>query len=211
MQTGDIVLFSDTTFLPSRVIEFASQSMYSHIGIILNGDDCKLLQSIPNLLKGKTYILESTGFSDIPDAEDNKIKWGVQIRDFEKVKDEYNGRVFHRSLKCTRDENFYNTLQKVHSFVHGKSYNTSPLEWFDLLIGKDYGNESESNEAHELSSFVCSTLVAYIYKNLELIAFGKERDFSIVRPKDFGSENFTNDTRRINFTNCILDEEVRIK
>ena len=194
MQTGDIILFSDTTFLPSRIIEFASQSIYSHIGIIV-----KDILGLPN---DKIFILESTGFSDIPDALDSKIKWGVQIRAFEKVKNEYNGRIFHRALSCDRTAEFYETLEKVYSFVHDKSYNTSPVEWFNLLIGKEVIDE-DSLSSH--TSFVCSSLVAFIYKNLDLIS---THEFSLARPKDFGTEDFGADKRRVTFINCILDKEI---
>ena len=199
METCDIILFSDPHFLPSRIIEFSSQSIYSHVGIIVK--DCLGLTG--------TYILESTGFSDIPDATDNKIKWGVQIRPFDKVKEEYDGSVFHRRVTCIRDEEFYKNLESAYAIVRDASYNTSPLEWFSLLIGKDVDREYVVH-----NSFVCSTLVAFIFEKLNLIS--RDEDFSLVRPKDLGTElrrdvDANASTSRVKFINCTVEYEIKIK
>jgi hypothetical protein len=208
MQTGDIILFSDTHFLPSRIIEFSSHSIYSHVGIIVK--DCLgLPASTSSPSTSGVYILESTGFSDIPDAEDNKIKWGVQIRPFDKVKDEYNGSVFHRSLHCDRNDEFYKNLEEAYSLVKDATYNTSPVEWLSLLLGKDLFHENESSSHGDVASLVCSTLVAFIYQKLGLIS--KHCDYALVRPKDLGTEIDSAGDQRIKFKNCIVEKEVQIK
>lgn len=215
MQPGDIILFSDTHFLPSRIIEFSSHSIYSHVGIIVK--DCLGLPSSGDVGNGTDgiYILESTGFSDIPDAKDNKIKWGVQIRPFNKVKDEYNGSVFHRSLHCDRNEDFFQHLEEAYSLVKDATYNTSPIEWLSLLLGKDLFHENEPSSSHgDVASLVCSTLVAFIYQKLGLIS--KHADYALVRPKDLGTEFDDGDSdvvndQRIKFKNCIVEKEIQIK
>jgi hypothetical protein len=210
MQTGDIILFSDTHFLPSRIIEFSSHSIYSHVGIIVK--DCLGLPTSTSPSSGDVgvYILESTGFSDIPDAEDNKIKWGVQIRPFDKVKDEYNGSVFHRSLHCDRNDVFYKNLEEAYSLVKDATYNTSPVEWLSLLLGKDLFHENGSSSPHgDVASLVCSTLVAFIYQKLDLIS--NHCDYALVRPKDLGTEIDSAGDQRIKFKNCIVEKEVQIK
>lgn len=193
MQTGDIILFSDVHFIPSRIIEFCSQSKYSHVGLIVK--NCLGLEY------DKTFILESTGFSDIPDAKDGKIKWGVQIRDFEKVKEEYNGDIYHREIICNRDETFYKKIQEAYNIVHDKSYNTSPIEWFSLLVDKDFCDNIEN-------SFVCSTLAAFVLKQLGIIEH--KDDTNLTRPKDLGTEYQEKD-RRIKFINCVINDEIQIK
>ncbi len=220
MQTGDIILFSDTHFLPSRIIEFSSHSIYSHVGIIVK--DCLGLPAstsspspdVDGVDVGRdtdgVYILESTGFSDIPDAEDNKIKWGVQIRPFDKVKDEYNGSIFHRSLHCDRNDEFYKNLEEAYSLVKDATYNTSPVEWLSLLLGKDLFHENASSSPRgDVASLVCSTLVAFIYQKLGLIS--KHCDYALIRPKDLGTEIDSAGERRIKFKNCIVEKEVQIK
>lgn len=193
--TGDILLFSDKTFLPSRIIEYVTDSKYSHAGIILKNP----IYINPSL-KG-LYLFESTGLTDIVDIEDKKLKTGVQIRPLEDVFKEYNGAIFWRKLGVIRDQNFNKIIKKVHDEVHNKPYDTNPKEWVESLFNIQIG------DVQLTSRFFCSAMVTYVYEQLGLV--DKNTPWSIVRPKDLGTENES--TNRIKFINCILDKEVLIK
>ena len=85
LETGDIVLFSGNYFL-SHIIEYFTNSNYSHVGVILKN---------PNLGDAKfkgIYLLES-GFENTPDPENNRIKKGVQIINFEEKFTTERGRI----------------------------------------------------------------------------------------------------------------------
>ena len=102
--TGDIILFSDKSFIPSLLISYFTNSKYTHIGMILK-DPTYIKEDLKGL-----YIFESTGLSSINDAEDNKNKFGVQIRKFEDVYNNYNGAIYWRKLNVNRNELFYFNL-----------------------------------------------------------------------------------------------------
>ena len=193
--TGDIILFSDITYIPSRIIEWVTGSKYSHVGIILKDPTF-----INPLLKG-LYILESTGLSSIVDSEDNKRKTGVQIRKLENVCNDYNGAIFWRKLHALRDEEFKRKITEIHTKVHDKPYDVQPIDWLKSMFNDRYGSLQIT------SRFFCSALVTYIYDVLGFVA--SNTPWTIIRPKDLGTENLA--TNRIKFVNCIVDNEVMIK
>ncbi len=71
-ETGDLLLFKETWWF-SRLIQYFTNSKYSHCGIIIKDPS---FTDIP--LQG-LYLLESTGFLKTKDAEDNVSKFGVQL------------------------------------------------------------------------------------------------------------------------------------
>lgn len=175
LETGDIILFSDTTFIFSRVIEWVTGTPFSHIGIVWK-NPC---------IDGKYYkglhIFESVGMSDIRDVENGQFKFGVQIRPLEKVVEEYNGRVWVRQLSCVRDDTFLENLSRVHSRVHGVTYDLDPRDWFRVLFDIDVGDTIKTNE------MFCSALVAFVYDQLGLLKDRENVKWSLVRPCDFSS------------------------
>lgn len=193
--TGDILLFSDKTYIPSRIIEYVTDSKYSHTGIILR-DPTYINPDLKGL-----YILESTGCSNIMDAEDKKIKFGVQIRKFEPVYETYDGAIMWRRLHIDRDEKFCQTIKDIHDVIHNKPYDINPKDWVESLFDIKLGNVQVT------SRFFCSALVTYIYDKLGLV--DKGTPWTIIRPKDLGTENIQ--TNRIKIINCILDKEIVIK
>jgi hypothetical protein len=209
-ETGDIILFSDKTFIPSRLIEYFTDSKYSHIGVVLK-DPIYINPSFMDIKSYKhdesckyekgLYILESTGLSSITDIEDSKCKFGVQIRKLEDVCKNYDGAIFWRKLNTTRDNDFYTKISEIHKIVHGKPYDINPIDWISTLFDVNLGTTRLTNR------FFCSALVAYIYTKLGFIS--DNTHWSIIRPKDFGTESQTNN--RIQFTNCTLDDECIIK
>lgn len=193
-ETGDILLFSDKTFIPSKMIEFFTDSKYSHVGMVLK-DPLFIDEKLNGL-----YILESTGFSDINDVEDNEKKLGVQIRELNKVCEEYNGAVFHRKLITVRDEEFYRRFSEAHEVIHNKPYDVRPVDWIKALIDVDV------RKVNDTKRFFCSALVAYVYDKLGLIK--GEVVWDLIRPVDFGTENIKK--KRLEF-NCVLKDEEVIK
>ena len=98
-ETGDVLLYSNKTFIPSLLVEDFTHSKYSHAGMILKDP------VFPNdTLKG-LYILESTGYIKAKDVEDHKDKIGVQINKLSKVYDITNGDIvlYWRRLVTNRD------------------------------------------------------------------------------------------------------------
>lgn len=194
-ETGDIILFSDVSYIPSRIIEWVTGSKYSHVGIVLKDP-----VYINPLLKG-LYILESTGVSDISESEENKKRAGVQIRKLKSVCDQYNGAIFWRKLHTLRDTEFYKKITEIHTMVHSRPYDLHPTDWLKSLLNNKYGNVQITDR------FFCSALVTYIYDVLGFVA--PDTPWSIIRPKDLGTENIS--TNRIKFINCTLDNEIMIK
>jgi hypothetical protein len=209
-ETGDIILFSDKTFIPSRLIEYFTGSKYSHIGIVLK-DPIYINSSFTNIELYKhdesckyekgLYILESTGMSNITDVEDNKFKFGVQIRKLEDVCKSYDGAIFWRKLNVPRDNNFYAKISEIHKLIHAKPYDINPIDWISTLFNINLGT------THLTNRFFCSALVAYIYTKLGFMS--DNTCWSIIRPKDFGTEHSFNS--RAQFINCTVDDEIVVK
>lgn len=202
--TGDILLFSNKTFIPSRMIEYLSGSIYSHVGIILK-DPTYIKPELTGL-----YILESTGLTDVRDAEDNVIKTGVQIRCLVDVCKEYDGAIFWRKLHYERDEKFYQIIAEVHAEVYNKPYDFDLIDWLEGLLN------IQLTDVHRTSKFFCSAMVTYIYHRLGFI--DDNTPWTIIRPKDLGTEfstastlYFANDVSRINIINCTLDNEIMVR
>lgn len=194
-ETGDILLFSDRSFIPSRLIEYFTDSKYSHVGIILKNPTC-----IDTDLNKGLYLMESTQFTDIVDSEDKKLKSGTQIRKLEDVYAEYNGAIFWRKLNTLRDEKFYQILTDAHSVVHNKPYDMNPKDWIESLLNIKFG------DVQVTSRFFCSALVTYFYDRWGFV--DKSTPWTIIRPKDLGTENVL--TNRIKLI-CDIDKEVVIK
>lgn len=192
--TGDILLFSDRTFFPSRMIEYFSESKYSHAAIILR-DPTYIDPKLTGL-----YIMESTGLTDIPDVEDKKLVTGVQIRPLYDVYKEYDGAIYWRKLNEVRDENFNNIMLNVYTCAHNKPYDINPKDWIEALFDIKLGDEQLT------SRFFCSAFVAYVYTNLGFIS--NKTQWTIIRPKDLGTENVSDN--RITLS-CNIDNEFVIK
>jgi len=202
--TGDIILFSDRTYIPSLIIEYLCGSKYSHVGMILK-DPTFIKSDLTGL-----YILESTGSTAIPDIEDNKVKTGVQIRRLEDVCKEYQGAIFWRKLHIERDVNFNKIIEEVHNDIYNKPYDFDPRDWLEGLLNIKF------SDTHRTSKFFCSALVTYIYYRLGLV--GEDTPWTIIRPKDLGTEFslvpsrfFGTDASRVNISKCTLDKEVMVR
>ena len=93
-----------------KLISCFTKSKYTHSAIIVRDPPwCHDLKGL--------YILESS-LETFPDAEDNEIKFGVQLVDFHKMMNDFLGDVYVRRLNCKRDDNFNNNLIKAQSITH---------------------------------------------------------------------------------------------
>ena len=189
LETGDIILFNGNYFL-SHIIEYFTKSTYSHVGIILKN---------PNLgdatFKG-IYLLES-GFEKTPDPENNRIKKGVQIINFEEKIKNYKGCIYVRKLHCTRDEKFYEKIIQIHSAVHNIPYDLHPIDWIKAYYQLDIGNTQKEN------TYWCSALVTFVY--VELGFLDKNIPWSLISPQDLSSSS-----NKLKFINCTLDDDKQI-
>lgn len=171
LKTGDLILFSGSESILSKIVQYFTNSSYSHIGMIVK-DPC--FTSPP--LKG-IYLWES-GFEDFEDSEDGELKLGVQISDFNKVVKEANSnstKLYVRKL----NHNIIivsNKLDNIHNVVHNKPYDIVPRDWIEALKRKD-------DDPQKTDRFWCSALVGYIYTKLGFLP--KDTDWSILRPSDF--------------------------
>ena len=201
-QTGDIILYQhkyrwisawDYLFnVIDYVIQVGTCSKYTHVAVVVkdpvwNKD-----------LKGY-YIIESNR-ENIPDAEDHKIKMGVELIPLEYVySDSLKGNyLFHRKLHCVRDENFYNKWNDIHKVIHNKPYDILITDWIKALFKWNIG------DTHKTNTFWCSALAAYIYCKLGFLE--KDIDWTLVSPVEFSCKQ-----KQLKFINCTLDDEVKLK
>jgi len=175
LDTGDIVLFKGNGYL-SRVLEYIGRSDYSHVGIVLKNP-----RFIPHLEDG-LYLLES-GYNAIPDSENNKLKYGVQIHLLEDIlKTCDKGTVFVRRITCNRDEAFYEKWKSIHSDIHDKPYDINPLDWIEAEYNL-FCPFRISSRFQKIDKFWCSALVTYILHALDLV---EDVNWSLVAPREFG-------------------------
>lgn len=179
LETGDVLLFRGTTWL-SWFIEWFGWSSYSHVGIVVKNP--KFLN--PELEDG-TYILESS-WNNTPDAEDKKMKFGVQLHLLDEVLVEYpKGSVFVRHIKCERNSTFYATLAKVHQDIHDKPYDMNPWDWL-CAIYNQLCPLATNSQFQQTNTFWCSSLVSYLFYQWGFIS--PVVNWSLICPKEFSEQ-----------------------
>jgi len=198
LKTGDLILFCGNIsgFMGcfSDFIKCATHSNYSHIGMILKDPSF-----IHPSLKG-TYVWES-GWEDFDkDAQDGKVKLGVQITPLaEIIKNFQKSIVIVRKINCDPSHFSNETLEKIHNVVYDKPYDIVPTDWVEALFRKD-------PTPQRTDRFWCSALVGYIYTKCGILH--PTTDWTILRPSDFSV-----DGEHLMFTKgCSLSHsETRIK
>ena len=189
LKTGDLIFFTGhkTGWLQyfSSLIEYATHSNYSHIGMILKDPTF-----IDPTLKG-IYVWES-GWEGEYDPQDGELKLGVQITPIHEILKNFEGsNVIVRKVKCDPILFSDRNLKKVHSTVYNKPYDVIPKDWIMAFFRKD-------GEPQKTDRFWCSALVGYIYTKCGVLQ--KQTDWSILRPSDFSL-----DGELLNFNdNCSL-------
>ena len=202
LNTGDILLFHWNTKCNTslncclsfygKLISCFTKSRYTHSAIVIR--DPPWRQDLKGL-----YILESS-LETFPDAEDNEIKFGVQLVDFQKMLDDFHGDVYVRKLECKRDKQFNLNLIKAQSIVHNRSYDTNVLDYIKA------GFQIYNGNTHRLKTFYCSSLVIFIYIKLEFL--DEDLPWSVLAPSVLGTEP---GIKHLTFKNCKLSNEIKIK
>ena len=194
--TGDIILFEDKSHNSwldylSYLIQYFTDSKYSHVGMVVKDP----------LIKGKTikglYLLESTGLDHMIDIDDHKTKFGVQIVDLHKRLQSDDDIFYYRKLNKDRDETFIDLYNKTYVIVKDKPYDINPLDWCKADFDLKKGNVQKTN------TFFCSALVSFMLVSLNILP--RDIDWTIMRPKDLGTENGT----RLDLS--MYNKEIQIK
>lgn len=201
-QTGDILLFHWKPICGDAynccitvfgcLIELFTKSKYTHSAMIIRDPPWR-----PDL-KG-LYILESS-LEKFTDAEDQEIKFGVQLVEFDQMINDFHGDIYWRSLDCVRDERFKLNLLKAHSKVHNRPYDTIPIDYIRAGLYIHHGDEQRKN------FFFCSSLVIFMYICLGLL--DKNLPWTVLPPSALGTEKFV---KHLEFKNCLLYDEIKIK
>ena len=147
------------------------------------------------------YVWESAGWDNITDAEDQRIKFGVQVRDLTHIVDNYDGQVWIRKLQCQRDSVFFERLRYAYAVADDKPYDEDPLNWIRTLFDINIGN------VWQTSTFSCSALVGFVYTALQVLH--RDTPWALVWPKDL-SQKSNRQFKYIN-DNGTLGRQQRIK
>lgn len=184
LETGDVLLFSDKTYWFSRVVEYFTCSEWSHVGIVLKN---------PTYLNEKLtgiYLWES-GLEDLPDVEDGKYKFGVQIVDLVKKMDEYNGKIVLRKINNISNKYFKSRnknkelqakLKVIHNTLQDCPYDDNP---FDLLCAW-LQIDPMGWDKRRLNRVFCSAFVGYVYTELGYL--NKNTNWSLIEPKHYSEK-----------------------
>jgi hypothetical protein len=188
-KTGDIILFNTTSGWFAKMVEYFTNSLYSHVGMIVKDPEFteKPLVGL--------YFWESSR-EVFPDAEDNEIKLGVEIVDLEKIL-QHNTNLYYRKLVL--EDGFeldHKKLAEIHKVAHNKPYDYNILDWILAWFKTDITSQKTDR-------FWCSALVGYIYTKLGLLP--EDTDWSILTPKDFSTEK-----SGFPLQHCHLEPEVKI-
>ena len=108
---------------------------------------------------------------------------GVQIVDLHKRLKANDDVFYYRKLNKERDDQFIDLYNKAYAIVKDKPYDINPTDWCKAEFDLKKGNVQKTN------TYFCSALVSFLLVALSLLP--KETDWTIMRPKDLGTENGT--------------------
>lgn len=199
-KTGDLLLFEHTYDWSNlkdllfntmdSIISFFTKSKYTHTGIIIKDPSWR------QDLKGY-YFLESN-WEFYADSEDQEVKIGVELVPLKRIfEDNRTNRLYYRKLECDRGDEFKEKLIKAQSIAHNRPYDMDLIDWIKAAFNIHIGNEQNKKR------FWCSALCAFIYVQLDILP--ESLDWSIVSPKELGTENMS---QALAFQNCIMKPEV---
>ena len=173
MGTGDVILLHGTQWY-SLIIKGLTGGWYTHVGVVVRDPPHNLLQlyKVPPDEDG-LYILESS-----PHTDDGRTGGGVQLSPLgqwlQKKKKFYaieRGDTFFVSWRRLHFENYEKSEKRptkhFPSFVrflfdaHERSYERDSIELFQCA--------RKANKKEDLSSIFCSELVAWAFKELNLL------------------------------------------
>lgn len=149
--TLDVCLFSGAPVWPSKLIEWALGTAYSHVALGLRNPTY-----IDESLVG-TFIVES-GEEVRPSAVGGKIVWGVQMQDWQWIVESYEGRVYMRKLRwISRPDNLAESIEAAWNRAKGAKYDDNIVD----LLRADFG-WALRGDCRKTTEFVCSAFAAYV-------------------------------------------------
>lgn len=188
----DIVFFRGRGEPVSNLIswferEIVGNGDWTHVGLLINSEVCNL-----GLEKGRWYVFESTmsRFTDIPDEISHKGKFGVQIRDFEKLIDKYIGGMaigklinnpYEQDLTSIGKKRFRKKFTKILKSYLSIGYDDNLISLLSVPI--KCCRPIRDTFINTRGRYFCSELVGCIYQDLGML---KDRN-----PSDMFPINFT--------------------
>jgi hypothetical protein len=169
----DLILFKGARQLEKldQGTKVSTSDMFSHAGMIVTSD---ILDDV-RVKPGKLYIWESTMSGRLTDGVkniDNKVQFGVQLRDFDKVMKGYDANPDTRIAVCHLKRSPKLSGQVKRDFtqffkkVNGTGYDYVPRSLLSVVCGcfRKETTEKEDNE-----KLFCSELVAYCWKEMSIL------------------------------------------
>jgi len=201
LETGDIILY-DSRCWYSKLIEYFTNSPYSHISIVL-----KKPVWLDEKLTEDYYLLESGG-ENFTDSETGKMVFGVQIVSFNKVYKQYcdegYGKLYYRKLDTSIDKIIIqNKIKDAYFKIQCKPYDIDPFDWIMAYYELDrniINNKYLIKKYQNVNKFWCSALVSYIYVECELL--DKNIPWTIVSPSEFSYKYL-----KLPLINCKLEND----
>ncbi len=182
LQTFDVILMHGL-LLSSRLIELAEFNKWSHVAMVVRGDDLGI-----EGVRGRVFLWESTDYNTLQDPFLKKTKPGPMLVDLrERIIDNYTKKTdivnAVRYLHVERTEEMFKYLKTAIREIHNTDWTTIQAIVKTLFKGRILKKEKESDE-----KYFCSELVAYTYKRVGLLP--SDVLINSLEPKDFASTGY---------------------
>lgn len=172
LNTLDICLFSGSCVWPSKLIEWALRTSYSHVALGLR-DPIYIQES----LRGD-FIIES-GEEKRDCVIDKKCEWGVQMQFWEYIRLSYEGSVGVRRLRWIhKPDNLAEKILDAWNKTKGAQYDVDIVD----LLRADFG-WSLGSKCRGTKEFVCSTFAAYVLCHVGVLP--PDVKWDTINPGDF--------------------------
>ncbi|MGB3238106.1 MAG: hypothetical protein WBB29_07410 [Geitlerinemataceae cyanobacterium] len=149
IKSGDVIAFSGNEGF-SKLIKWASGSMFSHVGIVLN-------TNLSGELGGSVLIVESTVETRVRDATNSEVIKGVQLHWLSKRILMYDGAVWWVPLKKPLPPE---GLEKMQSWLRQTNNQRVPYDYVQVMgAGLDMFERLGIMNQVSLSTLFCSELV----------------------------------------------------
>jgi len=195
LKTGDLLLY-DTRFWYSKLIEYFTNSKYSHVALIIK----KPIWLCPNLQE-EFYLIESGG-EVFNDSISQKPKFGVRVSPLRIVYDQYlsegYGQLYIRNIITDLPlHQIEDSIKKAYYKVINDVYDINPLDWLRAYynINKSIKQIDINKDNEKTNTFTCSAFISYIF--VEIGFLDKNIPWTILAPSDFSVYN-----NRLTFKNC---------
>ncbi len=186
IKSGDLILFSGNAWY-SKIIEYFTNSKYSHIGIVLQDGE-------------KWWLLES-GYESY--SSTNKV-FGVQLTDLEKIYNENKGYIYIRTLKKnTEIIDLSSTIKKCYENVKNCPYDTDVCDWICALL--EIKGDIPELKYERKDKFWCSALTTFVLEKCEIV--NSQDYWTLIAPCDYSCKY---QKSRIQFINGYSYEDEKL-